>query len=46
MNVIRSFLQRFSGFHFLHDDKNTVLTEIKILNAKKAVQDTDIPVKF
>ena len=39
------FSQRFSSFHFSHVDKNTVLKEIKRLRAKKAIQDTDIPVK-
>ena len=39
------FSQHFSSFHFSHVDKNTVLKEIKRFRAKKAIQDTDIPVK-
>ena len=46
MHVIKRFSQRFSSFYFPHVDKNTVLTEIKKLSLKKAVQDSDISVKI
>ena len=36
--------QRFSSFYFSQVVTNTVLKEIRRLNAKKAVQDTNIPV--
>ena len=45
INIILRFSQRFSSFHFSHVDKNTLLKEIERLRAKKAIQDTDIPVK-
>ena len=45
INNIRNSSQRFSSFYFSQVDTNTVLKEIRRLSAKKAVQDTDIPVK-
>ena len=45
MNNIRNSSQRFSSFYFSQVDTNTALKEIRRLRAKKAVQDTDIPVK-
>ena len=46
INPIRPFSQHNSSFHFSPVDKNSVLKEIKGLNANKAVQDTDILVKI
>ena len=46
MHVIKRFSQRFSSFYFSYLDKNTVLKEMKKLNLKKSVQDSDIPVKI
>ena len=45
INNIRNSSQRFSSFCFSQVDTNTGLKEIRRLSAKKAVQDTDIPVK-
>ena len=45
INNIRNSSQRFSSFYFSQVDTNTVLKEIRGLIVKKAVQDTDIPVK-
>ena len=45
MKVIKSFSTRFSSFYLSHDDKNTILKEIRKLKMNKAVQDTGIPVK-
>ena len=45
INNVRNPSQRFSSFYFLQVDPNTVLKEIRRLNAKKADQDIDIPVK-
>ena len=45
INNIQNSSQRLSSFHFSQVHTNTVLKEIGRLRAKKAVQDTDIPVK-
>ena len=45
INTIRRFSQGNRGFYFSRVDKNTVLKEIRKLSSKKAVQETDIPVK-
>ena len=45
INTIRRFSQGNRGFYFSRVDKNTVLKEIRKLGSKKAVQETDIPVK-
>ena len=45
INIIRRFSKRFSSFYFSHVDKNTVLRKTKRLSAKKAIKDTDNPVK-
>ena len=45
INTIRRFSQHNSSFYFSPVDKSTLLKEIKSLNANKAVQDNDIPVK-
>ena len=45
INNIRNSSQRFSSFYFSQVDTNTVLKEIRRLSAKKAVQDTETPVK-
>ena len=45
INNIRNSSQRFSSFYFSQVDTNTVLKENIQLSARKAVQDTDIPVK-
>ena len=42
---IRNSSQRFSSFYFSQVDTDTVLKETRRLSAKKAVYDTDIPVK-
>lgn len=44
INVIQLFPKRFSGIYFSHDDKYTVLKEIKILIAKKAIEGIRNPV--
>ena len=46
IRVIKRVSQRFSSFYIWPVDKNTVLKEIRKLNSNKAVQDTDIPVKY
>ena len=46
INIIRHFSQRYSSFYFSQVEKNTVLKEIRRLSSKKAVQETDIPVKI
>ena len=46
INVIRHFSQRYSSFYFSQAEKNTVLKEIKRLSSKKAIHETDIPVKI
>ena len=46
VNIIRHFSQRYSSFYFSQVEKNTVLKEIGRLSFKKAVQETDIPVKI
>ena len=46
INIIRHFSQRYSSFYFSQVEKNTVLKEIGTLSSKKAVQETDIPVKI
>ena len=45
INTICRFSQGNRGFYFSREDKNTVLKEIRKLSNKKAVQETDIPVK-
>ena len=45
INTIRRFSQGNRGFYLSRVDKNTVLKEIRKLSSKKAVQETDIPVK-
>ena len=45
IKTIGHFMQHSSSFYFSPVAKNTVLKEIEKLNTKKAVQDTDIPVK-
>ena len=46
INIISHFSQRYSSFYFSQVEKNTVLKEIRRLSSKKAVQETDIPVKI
>ena len=46
INIIRHYSQRFLRSYFSVVDKNTVLKEIRRLSFKKAIQETDIPVKF
>ena len=46
INIIRHFSQRYSSFYFSQVEKNTVLKEIRRLSSKKAIQETDIPVKI
>ena len=46
INIIRHFSQKYSSFYFSQVEKNTVLKEIRRLSSKKAVQETDIPVKI
>ena len=46
ININRHFLQRYSSFYFSQVEKNTLLKEIRRLSSKKAVQETDIPVKI
>ena len=45
INTIRCFSQHNSSFYFSPVDESTLLKEIKSLNANKAVQDNDTPVK-
>ena len=45
INTVRFYFQRLLSFYFVVVDKNTVLKEVKTLSVKKAIQDTDIPVK-
>ena len=45
IKTIGHSMQHSSSFYFSPVAKNTVLKEIEKLNTKKAVQDTDIPVK-
>ena len=45
INIIRRYSQRFPSFYISVVDKNTVLKEIRKLRVKKAIQNTDIPVK-
>ena len=45
INIIRHYCQRFPSFYFSVVDINIVLKEIRKLSIKKAIQDTDIPVK-
>ena len=44
-NIIRRYSQCFPSFYFSVIDKNTVRKETKKLSVKKAIQDTNIPVK-
>ena len=46
INIIRHFSQMYSSFYFSQVEKNIVLKEIRRLSSKKAVQETDIPVKI
>ena len=46
ISIIRHFSQRYPSFYFSQVEKNTVLKEIGRLSSKKAVQETDIPVKI
>ena len=46
INIIRHFSQSILVFIFHKLKKNTVLKEIRRLSSKKAVQETDIPVKI
>ena len=45
ISIIRRYSQRFPSFYFSVIDKNTVLKEIRNLSVKKAIQDTNIPIK-
>ena len=46
INIIRHFSQKYSSFYFSQFEKNSILKEIRRLSSKKAVQETDIPVKI
>ena len=46
INNIRNSSQRFSSFYFSQVNTSTVLKEIRRLSAKKATQETNIPVIF
>ena len=46
IDVIKKISHVLSSFYFPHIDKKTVLNEIKKLKLRKAVQDSDIPVKI
>ena len=45
INIIWPYYERFPSFQFSVVDKNTVLKEMRKLSLKKAIQNTDIPVK-
>ena len=45
INNIRNSSRRFSSFYFSQVDTNIILKEIRILSAKRAVQNNDISVK-
>ena len=45
INIIWPYYERFPRFQLSVVDKNTVLKEMRKLSLKKAIQNTDIPVK-
>ena len=44
--IIWCYSRRFLHFYFSVVDKNTALKEIRKVSVKKAIEETDIPVKF
>ena len=46
INIIRHFSQSYSSFYFSQVEKNTVVEKIRRMSSKKAVQETNIPVKI